>query len=402
MPASRHPLGPQREALDLRRCTDERHPAEQFGEQAADGVDVVLGDRHLEQLGEVVDRHPGRHPGRAVVEQLHSRCRTVEFVVDLAYDLLDDVLQCHQTGGAAVLVDDDREVAALGLHLAQQHVGRLAVGHEHGLPHVLGDEVVAMVVASADEPGGDVLEVERALDLVGVAVDDRDAGEARPGEQRHRLPQRLAAIDADHIGARHHHLAGDGVTELEDRVDHLSLFGLDEVGFACQVDEFAQLGLGVERSVAVAAPGRHRVADGHQQVRQRAEQVAHPAHDRRERERETAGMLAAEGARRHTDDHERGDRQHRDGDQQRAPELPTQPVDRQRHHDRGRHLGDDAQEVEHHQCGTRVVGQVGERGRTASAVGHELLDLVSTDPRQRAVDRGEGRSDDDRHEGGDQ
>ena len=55
----------------------------------------------------------------------------VVLVGDLADDLLEDVLDRDQAGGAAVLVDDDRDVGALCLHLAQQVVDRLGVGHEH-------------------------------------------------------------------------------------------------------------------------------------------------------------------------------------------------------------------------------------------------------------------------------
>ena len=40
----------------------------------------------------------------------------------------------------------------------------------------------------------------------------------------------LVALDEDHVGARHHHLAHDGVAELEHRVDHLALAGLDHRG----------------------------------------------------------------------------------------------------------------------------------------------------------------------------
>ena len=101
-------------------------------------------------------------------------------------------------------------------------------------------------------PAGDVLEVEQPEHVVRPVADDRDAREAGAQEQRHRLRSVLSGVDRHHVGARHHDLAHDGVAELEDRVDHLALAGLDERALAGQVDQVAQLGLGLERPVAVA------------------------------------------------------------------------------------------------------------------------------------------------------
>ena len=71
----------------------------------------------------------------------------------------------------------------------------------------------------------------------------------------------------DHVGARGHHLAHQGVAQLEDGVDHAALAGLDEVGLAGPVDHLAQLGLGGERPVAVALPRGQGVADRDQRAR---------------------------------------------------------------------------------------------------------------------------------------
>ncbi len=54
----------------------------------------------------------------------------VVLVLDLADQLLDDVLDRHQPGGAAVLVDHDGEGGALGLQLLQQLGDLLGLGHQ--------------------------------------------------------------------------------------------------------------------------------------------------------------------------------------------------------------------------------------------------------------------------------
>ena len=60
-------------------------------------------------------------------QALDRRTLDVVLVGDLADDLLEDVLDGDQAGGAAVLVDHDHQVRAGGLHLGQQVVDRLGL-----------------------------------------------------------------------------------------------------------------------------------------------------------------------------------------------------------------------------------------------------------------------------------
>ena len=59
----------------------------------------------------------------------------VMLVLDLADDLLDDVLDRHQALGAAELVDDDGEVDALGAHPGEQVDDAHRFGDEQGVAH---------------------------------------------------------------------------------------------------------------------------------------------------------------------------------------------------------------------------------------------------------------------------
>ncbi len=70
----------------------------------------------------------------------------------------------------------------------------------------------------------------------------------------HRLTGKFVAFDPDHLGARHHHLAGRSVTEFEDRLDHPAFVGGNHAALLGQVDNFAQLDLGCERPVS-SSPG---------------------------------------------------------------------------------------------------------------------------------------------------
>ena len=66
---------------------------------------------------------------------VHDRLRLdVVLVANLADDLLEQVLDRHEAGGAAVLVDDDRELRLLPLELLQQLGHALALGHHDRRP----------------------------------------------------------------------------------------------------------------------------------------------------------------------------------------------------------------------------------------------------------------------------
>src|SRR6266702_4568375 len=102
--------------------------------------------------------------------------------------------------------------------------------------------------------------------LVGDLADHRDPGEPAAQRERQRLPQRLAALDEDHVGARHHDLPHDRVAELEYRVDHRPLARLDHPAALEQVDETAQVLLLAGRAgLLPPAPAEH--AAGRQQHR---------------------------------------------------------------------------------------------------------------------------------------
>ena len=265
-------LGGEAQAVRLDRGARDRDQPEVLGHQAADAVDVLLLDVEAEQLVEVVDRVARGDPGRAVVELLDLDLLLVVLVGDLADDLLEDVLDRDQAGRAAVLVDDDGDVLALGLHLARA-ARRRAWSRARTTPGRItsstrcGELDLGGLEVAADQ----VLEVGEAEDVVEVLADHRHPREAAAEEQRHRLAQVLVALDVDDVVARHHHLADDGVAELEDGVDHPALAGLDDGRGLGQVDQLAQLGLGRERALAEAAARGDRVADQDQHPRDRAE-----------------------------------------------------------------------------------------------------------------------------------
>jgi hypothetical protein len=79
-----------------------------------------------------VDGHVAGHAVAAVGQRVDAvlLLALVEFVLDLADDLFQHVLDGDQPGRVAELVDDDGQVVAVGAEVAQQLVEALAFGHE--------------------------------------------------------------------------------------------------------------------------------------------------------------------------------------------------------------------------------------------------------------------------------
>ena len=67
-------------------------------------------------------------------DRQHQLVLDVVLVADLADDLLHQILDRDQARGAAVLIDDDRDMDLVALHLAQECVDLLRLRNEHRLP----------------------------------------------------------------------------------------------------------------------------------------------------------------------------------------------------------------------------------------------------------------------------
>ena len=63
-----------------------------------------------------------------------QRLVDIEFVDDLAHELLDEVFEGHHAGSAAVLVDHDGEMELACLHLAHERGDALGLGDVVGRP----------------------------------------------------------------------------------------------------------------------------------------------------------------------------------------------------------------------------------------------------------------------------
>ena len=182
--------------------------------------------------------------GRAVGGPVDLGDLDVVLVGDLAHELLEEILEGDDAGGAAVLVDGDGEVDPLLAHLPQQIAHALGLGDEAGRPGERADGSVAVAVALGPH---EVLEVGDTDHVV-----DRGAGHGEPAEpvedrDLDDVGNPEVAGDGHHVGPWDHHLADDRVAELEQGLDELALLGFDLLGLHGHVGDGEQLLLGDER-----------------------------------------------------------------------------------------------------------------------------------------------------------
>ena len=118
------------DVADLDAVADRRRAAELAEDDAADRVVILVRELAVEALVELLDRQAALD-AVAIRPEAHDRgVLGIELVVDLADDLLEQILERDEAGDRAVLVDDDRHVALLAPDLGQQVAEALRLGHE--------------------------------------------------------------------------------------------------------------------------------------------------------------------------------------------------------------------------------------------------------------------------------
>mmetsp|Transcript_29694 Transcript_29694/g.66594 ORF Transcript_29694/g.66594 Transcript_29694/m.66594 type:complete len:334 (-) Transcript_29694:838-1839(-) len=195
------------------------------------GAVLVLLDLDPERRGHILQvRHPLELEGpvRHQVDVVHFDLLllVVALVVDLAHDLLEDVLQGDHARGAPVLVHHDGHVQPPLPHLLQHrlHPHRLRdeVGRLHEATHFCG--VVELWLHGVDKQvfgDGDSGDV---VDVVHVHRDPRVLGAVH---QKQKVAQRRVRLEGGDVDARSHDLGDAHVLEVEHPLDHLGLLGLD-------------------------------------------------------------------------------------------------------------------------------------------------------------------------------
>ena len=108
-----------------------------LSEQTAHRINIFIVEFTTENLAQLINTQTSRQTERAVVIQRVLGALVVVLIRNVTDQLLNQVLKRNQTGGAAVLINNDRHVRGLALHLTQQVHGALRLGLKTSRAHQL-------------------------------------------------------------------------------------------------------------------------------------------------------------------------------------------------------------------------------------------------------------------------
>ena len=253
------PCHPEQETAQRQFLAGFGQMADGGGDQAADGVVLVVREVGAEAFVEVGDGRQRIHHELAVGLRGDQRGTVLGFVVlvvDLAHDLFQHVLDGHQAGDAAVLVHHDRHVVARQAEFLQQQVQLLRFGNQYRRPQQLAHGAGTVV---GHHPAQQVLGQQDAQDLVLVVAVDGEARMAGFHHLFHQVQEARLHRQRHHLRARHHHVAHGQVGHGDGAFHHLQGVAADQpVGLrvAQQLHQVvACAGFAGERRTEAVQPG---------------------------------------------------------------------------------------------------------------------------------------------------
>ena len=143
------------------------------------------------------------------------------FLVDIAHDLLDQVLDRHDTGESAILVHQDRHMMPCLLHAAEQLVRILCLRHKKRLVEHPSD--IAFFQRIFPKFDHHVLHMEHTDDIINAFLIYRYPAVPCLKDLIDLRLKRIFNVNGKHITPWHHDLLRRPLIELKHRVDHLTL-----------------------------------------------------------------------------------------------------------------------------------------------------------------------------------
>ena len=219
-----------------------RNGAEAAEHHPAHGVVVrVLRGIESQLFRQSVNAEAAAAPPDTVLQMLQLRgLRRGELIVDIAYDLFQQILQAHDTGQFAVLVDDHRQMYLFVLHIPEEVVRRESLRHQVGRTHQLPHSAV---------PGRGHIQqkipgVQDAQNIIEIAAIDREAGQPGGADDVQDLAGRGVHLNSGDIAYPGHGVADREVAEFKDVLEQFLLLRIDGSVLVTQVDHHADLILG--------------------------------------------------------------------------------------------------------------------------------------------------------------
>src|SRR4029079_15699701 len=144
--------------------TDLGRAAEMPEHEPRDRVEVLSFQTCPELLVEVVDRERPVDPDRRLAQPLDQLVREIELVLDVADDLLEQVLEGDDAGGGPVLVHDDGDVLTRPPEVREEGAEVLRLGNDVRSAQEVRERDGAS--ATVVERGDEVTDVEDPDDVV--------------------------------------------------------------------------------------------------------------------------------------------------------------------------------------------------------------------------------------------
>ena len=241
--------------------------AQPLGDKPRNGVVVPLGQIHAGHVRHLVNGGGAVHGELRLAHPVDFLLLVVVLVLDVAHNVLHQILQGDEPGGAAVLVQHNGNLhLALG-HLGEQLAALFRLRHKVGRPHQVGD--FDKLRHRAAHIGQQVLDVADAHHSVDVLVVHRHAGAAVLHGGLHHLGDGVRVLHGNDVRAVGHGLPGGGVLKVQDVGNHVPLCLLDDALFlalAHHLEDFL-LGDQVVQNVGVnAAQPQDAVGNGSAQL----------------------------------------------------------------------------------------------------------------------------------------
>ena len=173
--------------------------------QPADGMKFLVAELGTQRLVEIGDLGLRLHPvaparlGNDVVLGFVE----VILVLDVADDLLQHVLDGDQARHAAIFVDDDGDMIAIGAKVAQEHIEPLGFRHEHGGAQGIAQVERFRVGVIVEQFLGE----QDADNVVLVLADDGEARVASLQDKGDELVRFVVDRNHVHLGAWNHDVA---------------------------------------------------------------------------------------------------------------------------------------------------------------------------------------------------
>ena len=219
-----------------------RDAVELVGNQTAEGVVILLGaDVAAQQLLSVLQGHGAVEDKHIVGQLLVLLFLVVIFVLHIADDGFQQVLHGDDTGGAAVLIDNNCHLGFLFFKGFKQVGASFGFRDKNCRTDELGNRLGGHLLAGFRDTLQHILGIDDSNDVIDVVLIDRDSGEALLNCQIDDIGDGSGIFHSSHIGAVGHDILRGDIVKLKDVANHVGLVLFNRAFLVADINHHANL-----------------------------------------------------------------------------------------------------------------------------------------------------------------